>query len=329
MAIGSLIVFVGLLALIATLLGRLWADDTVVPVVRDGLESPIGVGDSVALGTTASPSVAKALVAATAGPAAGKAPPAAAGTSEGDVAVAAGRAVSTGAKAPPAAPGKPGGPPPTAEEAPVEEPVPAASEPPGATVVADVGAGPRRPLVPRASVPPRTALGGAPGSGSVSFEVADGGEYRLSFTFSLEASAFREPGAENLLLRVRSAGASEPPLGLQLWEFPGDEWYGEVARGLWTSGEAAGGERFLAPLGDGEQHRLDLDFRASSSDDGYYVVFLDGAAIDSRAAVSLVAAPGARTSIEAGLFRDAADEGPVDVAVTEASLTETTEPVAP
>jgi hypothetical protein len=67
---------------------------------------------------------------------------------------------------------------------------------------------------------------------------------------------------------------------------------------------AVGGERFLAPASDGVWHRLVVDFAASNRGKGDYTVFLDGALIDARSAVSLIAPEGATGTVELGLFRE-------------------------
>src|SRR5262249_34557218 len=101
----------------------------------------------------------------------------------------------------------------------------------------------------------------------------------------------------NLILRFTGTGDA-PTFGLQLWDD------GAGQRGLWASGDAMGGERFLAPVEDGDWHQLVLAFHASSADDGFYLLLLDGEPIDARAPVSLIESGSDGMLIEAGLFRD-------------------------
>ncbi len=179
-------------------------------------------------------------------------------------------------------------------------------------------------------LPPRVGSV-VPGSGAGPFEIREGGEYRLAFSFSIEALQWSQPGIDNLILRILGDGDEPSSLGLQLWEYPGEDWYeGSVARGLWASGEAMGGARFLAPVAEGTLHQVALDFKASSQGSGFYVLFLDGEPIDARAGVSLIAPGNGEARIEVGLFRDGkAVEGSSEVRTAAVSLTETTESVLP
>src|SRR5204863_10066355 len=94
--------------------------------------------------------------------------------------------------------------------------------------------------------------------------------------------------------------ASEgPSFGLQLW----DDGSG-LRRGLWASGEAMGGERFLAPVEEGVWHEAVICFQASGDGDGFYLLLLDGQPIDARAWVSLIEPGSGDAQLEAGLFRE-------------------------
>jgi hypothetical protein len=213
------------------------------------------------------------------------------------------------------------------EPVPVTVPVPVSTPPASEaepTVVAEAGGGGRPTSSGR--VPPRTA--GTPGypDGGASFALRDGGEYSLSLWFEVEGLAWGLPGSENLLLRVIGEGATQPSLGLQLWEGPEEPWYEEAERGLWGSGQAMGGERFLAALGEGEWHQLALVLKASSEGEGGYALFLDGAPIDVRNGVSLVEAEGGE--LDLGLFREGSRViGSSEVRIAEPTLVEIAQPL--
>jgi hypothetical protein len=65
-----------------------------------------------------------------------------------------------------------------------------------------------------------------------------------------------------------------------------------------------GGERFLAPLAEGSWHDIVVHFKASSQEDGFYEVYLDGASVDARDGVSTIVPGSSYTQIEVGLLRD-------------------------
>jgi hypothetical protein len=145
---------------------------------------------------------------------------------------------------------------------------------------------------------------GAPNRAGTAFAVRDGGEYVFTFWFRIEGLEWQPLGNENLLLRIVGEAGGAPTLGLQLWEWSDGEWFEPPLRGLWASGAAAGGDRFLTALGEAEWHRADLDFRASSSGDGRYLLLLDGTPVDERDGVSLIEAGSAGAEVGVGLFRD-------------------------
>jgi hypothetical protein len=141
--------------------------------------------------------------------------------------------------------------------------------------------------------------------GDGSIEVGEGDEHVLSFSFYVQPTAYRLPGAENLIMRFSSESSAPPTFGLQLW----DDGSGG-RRGLWSSGDAMDGERFLAPVGEEVWHEVTVYFQASSEDSGFYLLLLDGQPIDARAWVSLIEPGDGHALLETGLFRDG--ENPVD-----------------
>jgi hypothetical protein len=129
-------------------------------------------------------------------------------------------------------------------------------------------------------------------------QVRDGDEHALSFSLYTDGTAYEAPGVENLIVRFTSAAGGQPSFGLQLW----DDGSGD-AGGLWSSGDAMGGERFLAPVVEGEPHEVVVYFMASSKADGFYLLFLDGQLIDARTGVSLIDPGSSSAQIDVGLFR--------------------------
>lgn len=204
--------------------------------------------------------------------------------------------------------------------APVAVPVAAPSPPPEAAAPSPT----RAPTGPAGGGHGPIGAGAGPGEAPESaIKVEDGGEYALAFDFFLQPIAYRAPGDENLIVRF-SGESSVPTFGLQLWD---DD---EGRRGLWSSGEAMGGERFLTPLEEGVWHQAVVSFQASSEGDGFYVLLLDGRPVDVRAGVSLIDPGSDSAQVEIGLFRDgerAVDSS--DVLFGPARLGETLESVIP
>lgn len=99
--------------------------------------------------------------------------------------------------------------------------------------------------------------------------VYEGEEHALSFSFYVQPTAYRVPGEENLIMQFHGEAGEPPSFGLQLW----DDGSG-AQRGLWGSGEAMGGDRFLSPLAEGAWHEAAVQFRASSEGDGFYLLIL-------------------------------------------------------
>src|SRR4029077_17780535 len=112
--------------------------------------------------------------------------------------------------------------------------------------------------------------------------------------------------------------------GLQLWDDDSGQ------RGLWASGDAMGGERFLAPVAEGVWHEAVGYFQASSEGDGFYLLILDGQPIDARAWISLIEPGNSSALIETGLFRDGEPiVGAPDIFFGPTKLGETLESVIP
>lgn len=278
-----------------------WRADTVTPQLFFTPAPDVGLGDSVAV------SPAPKLAVAPASPVSVQQPkPVAGGLAAGEKGAGARRLASVGparavtaprpVPAPEGTPATPEATAPTTPTTPVAVPVattppaPAAAAPPPAVVPVERGGGPSGPI--------GAGAGGGEGKPGGAIEVAAGGEGALSFSFLAQPSAYRAPGEENLILRFVGGVGEEPSFGLQLWDGGSDQ------RGLWSSGDAMGGARFLAPVVDGERHQVVVDFKASSEGDGFYLVLLDGEPVDARAFVSLIG-PGQGSALaEAGLFRD-------------------------
>lgn len=136
------------------------------------------------------------------------------------------------------------------------------------------------------------------------FQVHEGGEYALSFSFYIETMAYGAPGAPNLIMALQSDAAAVPAFGLQLLEQPTASGAAGEERGLWSSGEAMGGDRFLSPVEERAWHDVVVRFRASSRGDGFYEVLLDGRTVDARSGVDLISPGSNSAQIELGLFRD-------------------------
>lgn len=223
-----------------------------------------------------------------------------------------------------------------AESSPPEPapPAPAATPQPAATPVsapvpsAVPVAAPARPPG-NGGEPPRPNPSDGPGpiGGVVSgpVQIYEGDEYAYSFSFYIQPDVYRAPGEDNLILRFGDEMDQSHSLGLQLW----DDGSG-TQRGLWASGEAMDGERFLAPVAEGAWHEVVLYFQASSEDDGLYLLLLDGEPIDTRAWVSLIESAGGYGLLEAGLFRKGERvDGAPEIYFGPARLGETLESVIP
>jgi hypothetical protein len=157
-------------------------------------------------------------------------------------------------------------------------------------------------------------------------EVREGEEYAFAFSFFVQTMAYGEPGVDNMVLRLAAADGFSESLALQLWESPGVPW--EAGGGLWSSGDAVGGERFLGAIEERSWHDVILHFRASGQGAGFYAVYLDGQLVDGRSEVSTIVPGGEPARIEVGLFRDGtALNGTSEIRIDAARLGRTLESV--
>jgi hypothetical protein len=142
------------------------------------------------------------------------------------------------------------------------------------------------------------SLGGdgtAESDGTIRF--GEGAEYWYAFSFDLREVAWGRPGAHNLIMQFRPNGEGTPNMALGLWDYKG-------SRGLWTEGNAMGGNRFLAPLTLHAWHRVEIHFRASGRGRGFYQVYLDGKLVDGRSGVNTIVPGKAYGFIKDGLYRN-------------------------
>jgi len=162
--------------------------------------------------------------------------------------------------------------------------------------------------------------GGEVDEGTV--QIHEGDELAFAFSFYIQAMTYGEPGVDNAILRLKSDASESPAFDLQLW----DSALGE--RGLWSSGDAVGGDSFLAPVGERVWHDAIVHFRASSLGTGFYAVYLDGELVDARDTVSLIAPGSSHAQIEVGLHRDGAQvPGTSEIRIDAARLGPTLESV--
>lgn len=323
MAVFCLAVVLLVLGIAAALSLPQWGEDSVIPEVSVVPHPGVGLDDAVAVSPPQQLAVAPAHLAGVEGPrlavsvGVGAAGDSAvrAGLAAAEV-VAVARPVSPPVDLPQPAPPTPA--PPQSAPAPVAAPV---SAPAPTPVVA-----PTRPD-PGSQPPPPNPAGGPGPTGVVvgPVQVHEGDEYAYSFSFYIQPDAYRAPGEDNLILRIGGEIDQSHSLGLQLW----DDGSG-AQRGLWASGDAMDGERFLTPVSEGAWHEVVLYFQASSEDDGLYLLMLDGAPIDTRAWVSLIDSAGGYGLLEAGLFREGERvDGAPEIYFGPARLSETLESVIP
>jgi hypothetical protein len=148
--------------------------------------------------------------------------------------------------------------------------------------------------------------GGGSTSGMVEFH--EGDEYWYGFSFYVVSMVYGEPGAHNLIMQFKGDDSGSPAFGLGLWDYEGDDGeYEDNPKGLWSHGDAMDGDRFLAPLTEGAWHDVGIHFRASGAGAGFYEVYLDGALVDSRSGVSMIAPGASYAYIKNGLYRDGSD----------------------
>ena len=163
------------------------------------------------------------------------------------------------------------------------------------------------------------AFGGEGGSDDA-VQIHEGDEYTFAFSFYIQSMSYGEPGADNVILQFMSDASDTRTLGLQLWQ-DGIADPLNSGRGLWASGDAMGGDRFLAPLAERTWHDVAIRFRASSQGDGFYILSLDGQLLDARGEISLIAPGSTSAQIEVGLLRDSTVvQGTSEIRLDAASL---------
>ena len=191
----------------------------------------------------------------------------------------------------------------SAGEAPVSPPAPA---PAAELAGVDPGTGGKAAAgVTPPAAPGEEICGGdeAP-SPTLSIEIGAGEEYSLAVPFCIEPTVYGEPGADNSIVRIVGEAGEDPTFGLQLWEFPASDSQAG-GRGLWASGEAMGGDRFLAPVEEGRWHRLAVYLKVSGDGEDLYAVYLDEEPIDAGIEVALLAPGSEYPRIEVGFGTDA------------------------
>ncbi|HET8862371.1 MAG TPA: heparin lyase I family protein [Solirubrobacterales bacterium] len=172
---------------------------------------------------------------------------------------------------------------------------------------------------------------GGNGSGSTAGTVRfhEGDEYFYGFSFYIETMVYGGPGAHNLIMQFKSADSGSPNFGLQLWDYEGDDGH-SGGRGLWSHGNAMGGDRFLSPVPEQVWHDVVIHFRASSVGAGFYEVYLDGVEIDSRSGVSMIVPGAPYAYIKDGLYRNGEEiPGTSEIRLDAAKLGDTFESVLP
>lgn len=328
MAVFCLAVLLFVLGIVALLSLPRWGEDPVIPEVSVAPEHVVGLGDAVAVSPAQQlAGLAPAHLAGIEGPRlAVSAVAGAAGASDARTGLASAQAVavavatrppSDSPKSPPADFAPPSGAP-----GPVMTPVSTPAPPPVPV------AGPTRPLPGNGNQPPPNPAGEpGPVGGEVwgPVEIYEGDEYAYSFSFFIQPEAYRAPGEDNMILRFGDEMDQSHSFGLQLW----DDGSGNQ-RGIWASGDAMGGERFLVPVTEGAWHEAVLYFQASSADDGLYLLLLDGEPVDTRGWVSLIDSEGGYGLLEAGLFREGERvDGAPEIYFGPARLGESLESVIP
>jgi hypothetical protein len=299
LAVFSVIALFAALGLAALVSLQPWAANSVAPQLSVAPDIGVALGDSVVVAR------GRQLAVAPGHPAAGATARlvtdeavAERGVPQPQPAIAAARVVTTShSSRPPESSPKP----PPSQTSPQPLPPPG----PAAVPVSAPAPSPEPVATPPTKVPPGShspgpiTSGPIPVGGDVAVQVHEGDEKAFSFSFVIESAVYRSPGDENLIMRFKGVTSESPSFGLQLW----DDGSG-TQRGLWASGDAMGGERFLAPVEEGAWHEAVVYFKASSEDDGAYVLTLDGEPIDAGAWVGLIDSDSSSTWIETGLFRD-------------------------
>lgn len=302
MAVFCLAVLLVALGIAAALSVPQLGEDSVIPEVSVAPDTGIGLDDAVAVPPLRQLAVASGHPAVAGGPRLAASVVAGAGADSAGVGVGSARVVATVAPAgPPTAP--PTGSPQSPAAEPAPQPTPNPVVVPVSTPAPAPVAVPTPPQPEPGTRPPGTQPPGPIPSGGGDLvwgpvQVHDGDEYAYSFSFYAHPVAYRAPGEDNLILRIGDETDQNHSFGLQLWD---DD---NAQRGLWASGEAMDGERFLAPLAEGVWHQVVLYLQASSGDDGFYLLLLDGEPIDTRAWIDLIGSEDDHGLLEAGLFRE-------------------------
>jgi Polysaccharide lyase len=137
--------------------------------------------------------------------------------------------------------------------------------------------------------------GGGSTTGMVKFE--EGAEYYYGFSFYIQSMVYGHPGAHNVIMQFKSDGVGSPNFDLSLWDY-------QSHKGLWSEGDAMGGNRFLAPAAERQWHDVVIHFKASKQAAGFYEVFLDGQLVDSRNGVSMIRPDRSYGYIKNGIYRN-------------------------
>lgn len=140
---------------------------------------------------------------------------------------------------------------------------------------------------------------GSAKSSEITFKEGDDRYY--AFSFKIISMIYGKPGGHNIIMQFKSDGEGSPEFALQLWNVGGE-------KGLWTGGPAqevkGGGERFLAPVSEGQWHDIVIHFVASEAGKGSYETFLDGIKVDSAPGINMIV-PGTKSAyIKNGLYRN-------------------------
>jgi hypothetical protein len=329
----SLLALLAALAGAALLIARPWENDSLVPDLTVAPDVGAGLDDSVPVAPGRQPALAQAVpappgVAVMASrPVAssnGSAPIARIGISAGHPVGPLGP-VGSPAPAPTPIPAEPAEPP-VLVSAPPTSPAPAAE--PATRLVANFEEGLNGwSTAPAGNIPPRVTRGvvrdggnasvfrltgeqsrsqlilGGDGGTEGAIQIHEGDEYVFGFSFYIQSMVYGEPGADNVMVELISDASDARTFGLQLWQNAIDDPL-RAGRGLWASGEAMGGDRFLRPLTERTWHDVAIHFLASAQGAGYYEIYLDGELIDLRGAVSLIAPGSTYSQIDVGLLRD-------------------------
>jgi hypothetical protein len=125
----------------------------------------------------------------------------------------------------------------------------------------------------------------------------EGNDRFYGFSFLVLSMTYGKPGAHNLIFQFKSNNEGSPRFGLQLWDYRGH-------RGLWTHGEAMGGDRFLVPIEAGRWYDVAMHFEVSSRNTGFYRVHVNGTLVDAANEVSLLREEAAFGYIKNGIYRN-------------------------